>query len=267
MGRVIFITSFKGGVGKTTVSAGIASALAHDGKRVLICDGDFGMRCMDMVLGLEDEVLFNIHDLLTGKCSARDACIHLSDSGFDFIAAPMSYTRESVDIHAYFRLFAALRQDYDYIIIDSSAEESDYYLAFAACADDALVVSLHRSTSVRAAEKTALRLGEMGFKNLRLIVNCYDNRSAANGSLPSLFDIINRSTIRLLGVIPFDSELFSDQEKGMLTGIRLTHRYKSYEAAFLNIANRIEGYNIPLLRNVYKTKKRNNRTKESGGLS
>ncbi|MEG1743084.1 MAG: AAA family ATPase, partial [Clostridia bacterium] len=216
MGRAIFVTSFKGGVGKTTVSANLASALAFIGKKVLVVDGDFGMRCMDMVLGLENEIVFNIYDVLTNKCSYEEAILQYENSGFDFMPAPMLFDREEIPTTRFFELYDILRKKYDYIITDSSAEESSYYLSFAAACDDALIVSLHRSTAVRAAERTGIKLSEVGFKNLRRIVNGYDRVKSDSGELPTLFEIINRSAIKLLGAVPFSESLISDQENGVL---------------------------------------------------
>ena len=154
MGRVIFVTSFKGGVGKTTVTANLAASLAVMGKRVMIVDGDFGMRCMDMVLGLQSDAIYNACDVLTGVCTVNEAKV-THCSGADFIAAPMGAYETTIPKTAFFKLFRHLREIYDYIFIDSSTEQSPYYLAFAAASDDALVVAMHRSTAIRAAETTA----------------------------------------------------------------------------------------------------------------
>ncbi|MEG2117964.1 MAG: AAA family ATPase, partial [Clostridia bacterium] len=105
LGRAIFVTSFKGGVGKTTVSANLASALAFIGKKVLVVDGDFGMRCMDMVLGLENEIVFNIYDVLTNKCSYEEAILQYENSGFDFMPAPMLFDREEIPTTRFFELY------------------------------------------------------------------------------------------------------------------------------------------------------------------
>ena len=165
--------------------------------------------------------------------------------------AHASYRRVPPDREAVAGVIDALRRTYDYVLIDSSAEESDTYAAFAAAADDAVIVSLHQSSSIRAAEKTALCLDGYGFRNLRLIVNGYRAAAASSGLLPSLREIVERSSVRLLGVVPFDPLLQTDQEAGRITFDDFaSRRARCYEAAFMNIAARITGRRVPLLKNV-----------------
>ncbi|MBP5156208.1 MAG: AAA family ATPase, partial [Clostridia bacterium] len=140
MGRVLFVTGFKGGVGKTTVAANVASSLRALGARVLLIDGDFGMRCLDMVLGLESETLFDCSDILRGSCAATAAMTEVrGDSGFAFIPAPMNYGGEVFPPESYAELIAGVRGDFDYVIIDSCAEATDYYISFARQADEAVI--------------------------------------------------------------------------------------------------------------------------------
>ena len=121
MGRVIFVTGFKGGVGKTTVSANIAATLYALGNKVLVVDGDFGMRCMDMVLGMESETLFDCSDILSGRCSPTAALTEVAEtSDFSFIPAPMNLTDSAFSKSAYSAFFADLRDEFDYIIIDTA---------------------------------------------------------------------------------------------------------------------------------------------------
>ncbi|MDD4125833.1 MAG: AAA family ATPase [Eubacteriales bacterium] len=257
MGRVIFITSFKGGVGKTTLSANLSSVLAGMGHKILTVDGDFGMRCLDMALGLESDVIYDINDVINGKCRVEDAVIPCGKTqNLFFLASPMWKPENILPAGRFMDLFKYLRTQFDYIIIDSSAEESPYYLSLASAADDALVVSLHQSMSIRAAEKTGIKLRALGFRNLRLIVNCYRNDFAKGEALPAVYDLINLSAIKLLGVIPYDQNVVLDQEKGV-TAFGTADRHASpYEAAVYNIACRIKGKNVPLFKNVSKPKKK-----------
>ncbi len=252
MGRVIFVTAFKGGVGKTTAAAGIAAALAFLGKRVCIVDADFGMRCMDLVLGLEDRVLYDCGDVLAGRCSLEDALVPVGENGLlQFLPAPMRYDGSELSRDRADALFASIRAEYDFCIVDSSAELSGYYRLFAREADEAIVVSLHQSTSVRAAEKTAANLVAIGYRRVRLIVNGYRYQLASAGKLPTILEVIRRSSVPLLGVIPASESLPADQERGEAPfGGKDRRRLKSYEAAFLNIALRLCGAGVPLLEGV-----------------
>ena len=252
LGRVIFVTAFKGGVGKTTAAAGIAAALASLGKRVCIVDADFGMRCMDLVLGMESSVLYDCSDVLSGRCTLSEAIVPVGGSGsLWFLPAPMRYDGRGLSKENADALFAELRRTYDYCLVDSSAELSDYYRLFAGEADEAIVVSLHQSTAVRAAEKTAANLASFGHWRIRLIVNGYRANLASAGRLPTLFEMIRRSSVPLLGAVPASETLPADQEKGETAfGGKEKRRLRSYEAAFLNIALRLCGVGVPLLEGV-----------------
>ena len=257
MGGSIFVTSFKGGVGKSTVCANLAGALCNYGYSVLVVDGDFGMRCMDIVLGMESESLFDLGDVLAGRCSAADAIVQ---SGrvplLSLLPAPIG-GRTPPDRRELSGLIREFCGKYDYVLIDSSAEATDTYDAFAAAADDAVIVSLHQASSIRAAERTACCLEGFGFRNLRLVVNGYRDEQAAEGLLPSLRSVIERSTVRLLGVVPYDLQLQIDQEAGRITFDDFSNRRAAvYEAAFMNIDSRISGRRVPLLKNVYRPVKR-----------
>lgn len=252
LGRVIFVTAFKGGVGKTTVAAGIAASLSALGKRVCVVDADFGMRCMDLVLGMENHVVYDCCDVLSGRCLETDAVVPVE--GCDrlfFLPAPIRYDGSVLSRERAEALFSALRSGYDYCIVDSSAELSSYYKLFADMADEAVVVSLHQSTAVRAAEKTAANLAAFGYRRMHLVVNGYRATLAARGVLPTLLEMIRRSSVPLLGAVPLSASLSADQERGVLTCFgRDRRRLHSYEAAFLNIALRLCGESVPLLRNV-----------------
>ncbi len=258
MGRVIFITAFKGGVGKTTVSANIAATLYALGNKVLVIDGDFGMRCMDMVLGLESETLFDCSDVLLGRCSPAAAmCDVYGMPNFSFIPAPISIEDEPIPESAYTSMIADLREDFDYIIIDSCAEMTDYYLNFARQADEAIIVTLHQSTAVRAAEKAASQLSALGIRKLSLVVNGYRAEFAEKGKLPDVYDIINRSSVPLLGIVPYNEKLQTAQEAAELAFFgNARKRATVWEAAFYNIASRINGARINLFDGLEKTKKR-----------
>ncbi len=258
LGRVIFVTGFKGGVGKTTVSANIAATLHALGKKVLVIDGDFGMRCMDMVLGLESETLFDCSDVLSGRCSATAAMTEVKGmQDFSFIPAPMNLSEERLPRSAFSQLIDELRGDYDFIIIDSCAEMTDYYLSFASVADEAIIVTLHQSTSVRAAEKTATRLSAMGIKELSLVVNGYRAQMAEKGKLPDIIDIINRSSVRLLGVVPYGEKLQAWQEATELafTG-DMKKKATKWESAFYNIACRLCGKRVKLFAGADQLKRK-----------
>jgi len=254
LGKVLFVTSFKGGVGKTTVSAGIAAALSALGKRVCVIDADFGMRCMDLVLGMEDRVLYDCSDVLFGRCASEDAIVRVTEQEeFWFLPAPIRYGGEPFPHGSVEKLFSQLRARFDFCIVDSSAELSDYYRRFARQTDEAIVVSLHQSTAVRAAEKTAANLASLGHTRVRLVVNSYRAKHARQGTLPTVLEMIRRSSVPLIGVVPLAKELPAKQEAGLLAFCGKPYRrLLPHEAAFLNIALRLCGASVPLLQDVEK---------------
>ena len=258
MGRVIFVTAFKGGAGKTTVSAGISAALAALGKRVCIVDGDFGMRCMDLVLGMEALVSRDCGDVLFGRCTPQEAIVPVPrQENLHFLAAPGRYDGRPFPHGSEEKLFSYLRKEYDYCIVDSSAELLEYYRRFAMQADEALVVSLHQTTAIRAAEKTAASLAQLGHNRVRLVVNCYREAFAKEGSLPTVLEMIHRSHVPLLGVVPFSEELPAFQEKGrLLLDGKEREKLRPCEVAFLNVALRLCGGTVPLLQGTHRPKRK-----------
>lgn len=254
MGRIVFVTSFKGGVGKTTVAVSIAAALTALGKTVLTVDGDYGNRCMDMVLGMESASVFDGADVINGKTPAKNAIVrHGENKGLYFLPAPAFFTG-SISPEDTAAFLSKMKAQFDYVLVDSSAEDSDYYRAFARGAEDAVVVSLHQSTAIRAAEKTAAMLAQLGFANIRMVVNGYRADAAKSGLLPDLFDIIGGAKVRLLGVLPYDDGVPVMQEAAALP-FAGDGKLSRFEAAVLNTAMRLNGESVELFKDVYNPKK------------
>lgn len=256
LGRIIFVTSFKGGVGKTTIAAGLAGAFTNRGMKVLVIDGDFGMRCMDLVLGIESGTVFDLYDIITERCSVDGAISPSGNSLLYFIAAPTA--PDEVELHEVVQrfdfqaFFNALKKKFDFIIIDSGTIKDALYEAFAKCADEAIVVSAHQATSIRAAEHTATVLSAYGIQKVRLVINAFKAEEAKTAALPGIVEIINRSGSRLIGIVPFDKQLSTDQESGRIACSNKKH--KIYEKSLINIADRLLDKAVPLFFGIYRTK-------------
>jgi len=234
----VMIASCKGGVGKTTITAGIGAALAALGKRTLMIDCDFGMRCLDLVTGMT-EVTYDVCDCILRGIPVEKAILKDPDSdNLMFLAAPYRY-EGGIDRGA-FRKFlreTAKTLELDYILLDTHGGEGVELPLAAAVADLALVVTTQQQTAVRAAEETALRLTEMGVTQSRLVINCYDRKTVRRGICPGVIELIDNTKVQLIGVIPADEKLRFGIASGMETDtVRV----------FFNIARRITGESVGL---------------------
>lgn len=259
MSQIILVTSFKGGVGKTTVSANIAVRLAQIGNKVLVCDCDLESRCLDIVLGIENQPLFNICDAVTGRCDVSKAII--GDERYDglfFMPAPAFYpeafqTKDTSDIFTKENVSTFidnLLPHYDYIIFDLPARPDMLYRRLICHSDTVLVVSLHTATSIRAAEKTAIAIRELCENNkipdIKLVVNGFKATDVKNGDNIGLYGIIGKTGLPLAGVIPFDSDMVHAQELGEAVPGYKNGRLPFWKA-ICNICKRLEGTNVKLL--------------------
>lgn len=243
--RVIMVTSRKGGVGKTTVTANLSLALALSGLRTLMVDCDLGMRCLDLVSGLSDSVTLDLADCIFRDTPPKRAAV--TDPRCDrlfFIAAPYR-CEETVTAEAFgaFLRRASDELSLDCIVLDTHGGEGAEFVPAAGFAGLALVVATHQEASIRAAEETALRLRELGVSETRLVVNCYDARAARKGRLPGVIDLIDRTGVRLIGVIPFERRTTEMQITGKLSA---EDKRSPAGRAYFNLAARLGGASVPL---------------------
>ncbi len=244
MGRIIAITSGKGGVGKTTVTAGLAGALAERGCRVVAVDGDFGLRNLDLVLGLESSVVYDISDVLSGRCEPEKALASCRElPGLYFLAAPQRLLPGEENRQRRGELMRALSKEFDYVLVDSPAGVGEGFLAACEGADMGLVVTTLDPSALRDAEQAATLMRELGVSDLRLIVNRFNPRYILEGLAPDLDGIIDSVAVRLIGVIPDDKKVFMCQSRGESL---VRKGGKKLSRSFLDIADRLMGKNLPL---------------------
>lgn len=273
MTRVVIVTSLKGGVGKTTVTANLAMTLARKGHSVVAIDCDLESRCLDMVLGLENESLYNISDALSGRCSVDDAIIRdMRCENLCFISAPAAIADK--DSEEYLQTFSpeniekliiSLSEQFEYIIFDLPAHPDGWYELLLKHTDYALVVAMHTAVSIRSAEKTAMTIGEVYEKlgegeifidddgdvieprlKVRLVINGFKWRDASGGVRAGVYDIITKTSVKLLGIVPYDEDMARAQEVGKLS-YQLNKGELPSNTAFNNIALRLDGATIPLM--------------------
>ena len=239
----ILVTSSKGGVGKSTTSLLLALSLAKRGKRVLLCDCDIGSRCLDMLLGIEDEVVYDIGDVYGGNVSAERAIIRPDGrGGLMFCAASLSLSVSEMKAEKLCGALDALAEasDADFVICDTAGSAIPDMIA-GGFANLALVCTTQQPASVRSAEATAIRLRAAGLASIRLVLTSFEFREASRRERSGILEIIDASSLRAIGAVPFDRDMLLAQEKGALP----TGRSAALQA-YDNIAARLCGEDTKL---------------------
>jgi septum site-determining protein MinD len=245
-GTVITLTSGKGGVGKTTTTANTALALAKAKQRVVAIDADIGLRNLDIIMGLESRVVFNLVDVVEGRCELHQALIR--DKRVDELyLLPTSQTRDksAVTPDQMMTLCEELRQIADYILIDSPAGIEHGFQNAVAPADRVAIVTTPDVSALRDADKVIYLLERDMNLQPSLILNRYDYRLVARGDMMGIDDVLDILSIDLLGVVPDDDGIVISTNKGVPAVLNSkVHAAEAYR----NIAQRILGDNVPLMR-------------------
>ncbi|AND85701.1 septum site-determining protein MinD [Clostridium tyrobutyricum] len=245
MGESIVVTSGKGGVGKTTTTANIGTGLAALDKSVVLVDGDTGLRNLDVLMGLENRIVFTLIDVIEEKCKLKQALI--KDKRFsNLYLLPTAQTRDKEDVNSedMFNLISQLKREFDYVIIDCPAGIEQGFENAIVGADRALVVVNPEVTSVRDSDRVIGKLDSKGLENHQLIVNRINYEMTKNGQMLDVNDILDSLAIELIGVVPDDREITVSTNKG--EPVVLDSKSLSGHA-FRNIAKRITGENVPFM--------------------
>lgn len=245
MGVSIVITSGKGGVGKTTTTANIGTALASLGKKVVVIDGDTGLRNLDVLLGLENRIVYTIIDVIEGRCRLKQGLI--KDKRFQNLCLlPTAQTKDKDDIspQEMLKIVNELKEEFDYVLIDSPAGIEQGFENAVIGADKAIVVVNPEITSVRDADRVIGKLDAKGLEDHAVIINRLNYEMTKNGDMLDVSDIIETLSIELLGVVPDDKNITVSTNKG--EPIVLDENAVSGKA-FKNIARRITGEKVPFL--------------------
>ncbi len=243
--KITLITSCKGGVGKSTAAANLAMALARRGKKVLLADCDFDMRCLDLILGVENDIMYDLYDVAKGRVTLDRALLRDERSeNLWFIAAPY---RGGDDITAaeFRRIMFDANEliPFDYILLDTPGSLGVPAVLESKTADSAIIVASHQPSSIRAAGQTGDYLMRKHIPDQRLLINSFDFDSAIRGARPGINEIIDKSFIQLCGIVPYEHELMLAAENGTLT---CQLKNSNAAAAFDNIACRLSGKYVPL---------------------
>ncbi len=241
---VITITSGKGGVGKTTTTANIGTALALLGKKVVIADADIGLRNLDIVLGLENRIVYDSVDFIEGRCKLRQALIRDKRAG-ELYLLPAAQTRDKTAIkpHQMVDMINELRDEFHYIIVDSPAGIEQGFQTAIAPADRVLVITNPEVSSVRDADRV-IGLVEAHQKGpAMLIVNRIDSARVKKKDMLSVEDITEILSSQVIGIVPEDEEILSSTNRGQPV---VLNSNGSAAQAYRDIARRIVGESVPL---------------------
>ncbi|HEU5228898.1 MAG TPA: septum site-determining protein MinD [Ktedonobacteraceae bacterium] len=242
--RVITITSGKGGVGKTTTTANLGTALAMEGKKVALVDGDIGLRNLDAVLGLENRIVYDLVDVVEGQCRLRQALI--KDKRLpDLYLLPAAQTRDKNAVNSIQmeQLCQQLRQEFDFVLIDSPAGIEQGFRNAIVGADEIVIVANPEMASVRDADRIIGLVEAAGKPEPRLILNRLRPEMIRRGDMMDVADVLEVLGIDLLGIIPEDESIIVATNKGEPA---VYEKRSRAGRAFLNSAQRIIGQEIPL---------------------
>ena len=212
MARIIVVTSGKGGVGKTTVSTYLGACLSAKGERVVLCDADFGLNNIDVVCGVEKSVLYDVVDVIEGRCRVKQALVRHPKFYNLFLLASRSTTPERFISPQSFKLaIEGLSGEFDYIIVVSPAGIDEGFHRAACSANEAIVVTTPHIAAIRDADKAISLLKSYQMKSVSLVVNMAQGDLIVSGDMPTPREIAGVLKVPLLGAIPADYKLpFSD---------------------------------------------------------
>lgn len=246
MTRVIVITSGKGGVGKTTITANLGTAIAQLGKKVCLIDADFGLRNLDLLLGLEQRVVYTIIDALSGECTLEKAIVKdKRTEGLHLLPAAQNRTKDAINPDQMRQVIEELSPSFDYIIVDCPAGIEMGFRNAISAAKEALVVTTPEVAAVRDADRVVGLLENENMKSINLIVNRLRPEMVAMDEMISVEDIVDLLVIPLIGIIPDDKRIITSSNKG--EPLVLNPDGVLPAQAIQNIARRIQGYEVPFL--------------------
>ena len=246
MGEAIVITSGKGGVGKTTTSANLGTALALQGKKVCLVDTDIGLRNLDVILGLENRIIYDLVDVIEGRCKVQQALVKDKrfEDGLFLLPAAQTTDKNAVNAEQMKALISDLKRDYDYILIDCPAGIEQGYKNAIAGADRAIVVTTPEISAVRDADRIIGLLEKEEIEPPKLIINRIKKQLMASGEALDVNDITTHLSIDLLGIVLDDENVITSSNKGEPV---VMDPANPASIGYRNIARRILGESVPLM--------------------
>lgn len=242
MSQIIVLASGKGGTGKTTVTVNLAVALCNKGKKVLLIDCDCGMRGLDLMLGLDKNLVYDTSDVIAGNCFTEDAIYKYEPvDGLYLLPAPID-TDDEISPQVMKQFTDTIKNSYNYILIDSPAGIGSGFITAITPADRAIIVTNPEPTSVRGAVKVRQALLKHNVDNIRLVINRLNVKNFKElGVYQDLDEVVDKSETQLIGVVPDDYRLVSFSQTG-----KPNLNNSISKEVFDRIADRLTGKNLQL---------------------
>ncbi|MBC7971922.1 MAG: septum site-determining protein MinD [Verrucomicrobia bacterium] len=246
MSRIIVVTSGKGGVGKTTTTANLSMTLARRGRKVAVVDADFGLRNLDLLLGLENRVVYTAVDVLSGQCRLEQALVKdKRQPNLVLLPAAQNRTKDAVNPDQMKQLVMALAQTYEYVFVDCPAGIEMGFQNAIAAAKEAVIVTTPEIAAVRDADRVVGLLEANNIKKIQLVVNRIRPAMVQANDMMSVEDVQEILAIPLIGVVPDDERVIVSTNKG--EPLVLSETPSLAGSAFDNIARRLEGEKVEFL--------------------
>lgn len=242
MGEVIVVTSGKGGVGKTTTVANIGTGLAMLDKRTVVVDTDIGLRNLDVILGLENRIVYNLVDVINGKCRLKQALIK-DKRHPELYLLPSAQTKDksAVSPEQMIKLTEELREEFDFVLLDCPAGIEQGFRNAIAGADKALVVTTPEVSAIRDADRIIGLLEADGIQDIHLIINRLRLDMIARGDMMSVEDVVEILAVNLIGSILDDEQIVIAANQGE----PFSGRNSQAEEEYRNICRRLLGEEVP----------------------
>ncbi len=244
-GRVITVTSGKGGVGKTTFSANISAALAELGKKTVAVDTDVGLRNLDIVMGLENRIVYDLVDVVEGRCRLQKSLVRDKRiPTLHLLPAAQTRDKSAINPDAMEKICAELRHMFDFTIIDSPAGIERGFQNAVVGADEVVIITTPHVSAIRDADRVVGLLEAADKQHIRLVLNRLQPELVRRGDMLDVPDVLDILAIEPLGIIPEDESIVISSNRGELVALS---NVSQAGQAYKNIARRLLGEDVPFL--------------------